>query len=49
MPRLPPLTWLRAFEASARALRFSAAALELHLTQSAAQALKGWLLREMKP
>ena len=49
MPRLPPLNWLRAFEASARALSFTAAAQELHMTQSAAQAFKGWLLREMKP
>lgn len=36
MPRsLPPLTWFRAFEASARHLSFTAAAQELHLTQSA--------------
>lgn len=36
MPRaLPPLTWFRAFEASARHLSFTAAAAELHLTQSA--------------
>ena len=35
MPRLPPLNWLRAFEASARALSFTAAAQELHMTQSA--------------
>ncbi len=36
MPRaLPPLTWFRAFEASARHLSFTAAAEELHLTQSA--------------
>ncbi len=34
-PALPPLTWLRAFEASARHLSFTAAANELHLTQSA--------------
>jgi len=33
--RLPPLNWLRAFEASARALSFTAAAQELHMTQSA--------------
>ena len=34
MLRLPPLNWLRAFEASARALSFPAAAPELHMTQS---------------
>ena len=32
---LPPLNWLRAFEASARHMSFTAAAAELHLTQSA--------------
>lgn len=32
---LPPLTWLRAFEASARHLSFTLAAEELNLTQSA--------------
>lgn len=32
---LPPLTWFRAFEASARHLSFTAAAAELGLTQSA--------------
>ena len=32
---LPPLTWLRAFEASARHLSFTRAATELNLTQSA--------------
>lgn len=32
---LPPLTWLRAFEASARLLSFTAAGQELHLTQAA--------------
>lgn len=32
---LPPLTWLRAFEAAARRLSFTAAAQELHLTQAA--------------
>jgi LysR family transcriptional regulator, glycine cleavage system transcriptional activator len=32
---LPPLTWLRAFEASARALSFTHAAEELHVTQAA--------------
>lgn len=35
MTRLPPLNWLRAFEASARALSFTEAAQELHMTQSA--------------
>lgn len=35
MNRLPPLNWLRAFEASARALSFTAAAQELCMTQSA--------------
>ena len=29
---LPPLTWLRAFEASARTLSFTHAAAELHIT-----------------
>ena len=33
--RLPPLNWLRAFEASARALSFTVAAQELSMTQSA--------------
>ena len=33
--QLPPLTWLRAFEASARHLNFTRAAAELNLTQSA--------------
>lgn len=32
---LPPLTWIRAFEASARTLSFTDAAAELHLTQAA--------------
>ena len=32
---LPPLTWLRAFEASARTLSFTHAAGELHITQAA--------------
>lgn len=32
---LPPLTWLRAFEAAARTLSFTHAASELHLTQAA--------------
>jgi LysR family glycine cleavage system transcriptional activator len=35
MARLPPLNWLRAFEASARHLSFTAAAEELSMTQSA--------------
>src|SRR5450830_275956 len=35
MFRLPPLTALRAFEATARLLSFTAAAAELHVTQSA--------------
>ncbi len=33
--RLPPLTWLRAFEVTARHLSFTRAATELNLTQSA--------------
>lgn len=33
--RLPPLNWLRAFEASARSLSFTAAAKELNLTPAA--------------
>lgn len=33
--RLPPLSWLRAFEATARHLSFTKAALELNLTQAA--------------
>ena len=32
---LPPLNWLRAFEAAARNLSFTGAARELHMTQSA--------------
>ncbi|MFM2390991.1 MAG: hypothetical protein RLZZ437_2546 [Pseudomonadota bacterium] len=32
---LPPLTWLRAFEAAARTLSFTHAAAELHVTQAA--------------
>lgn len=32
---VPPLTWLRAFEASARTLSFTQAGAELHLTQAA--------------
>lgn len=35
MARLPPLNWLRAFEASARTLSFTSAAEELSMTQSA--------------
>ena len=35
MSRLPPLNWLRAFEASARGLSFTSAAQELSMTQSA--------------
>ena len=35
MYRLPPLTWLRAFEAAARSGSFTAAARELNLTQAA--------------
>ena len=34
-PDLPPLTWLRAFEAAARTLSFTQAASELHITQAA--------------
>ena len=33
--RLPPMQWLRSFEAAARHLSFTAAAADLHLTQSA--------------
>lgn len=40
--RLPPLNWLRAFEASARHLSFTYAAIELNLTQAAiSQQVKG--------
>lgn len=40
--RLPPLNWLRAFEASARHLNFTQAATELSLTQAAiSQQVKG--------
>jgi LysR family glycine cleavage system transcriptional activator len=40
--RLPPLNWLRAFEASARQLSFTHAAAELNLTQAAvSQQVKG--------
>jgi LysR family transcriptional regulator, glycine cleavage system transcriptional activator len=34
-PDLPPLTWLRAFEAAARHLSFTQAAVELNVTQAA--------------
>lgn len=34
-PDLPPLTWLRAFEAAARTLSFTHAGAELHITQAA--------------
>jgi len=44
---LPPLNWLRAFEASARHLSFTSAAQELNMTQSAVsqqiKALEGYL------
>lgn len=39
---LPPLNWLRSFEAAARHLSFTGAAAELHITQSAvSQQVKG--------
>ena len=48
---LPPLTWLRAFEASARHLSFTRAAAELNLTQSAisqhVRSLEAFLGREL--
>lgn len=48
---LPPLTWLRAFEASARHLSFTRAAAELHLTQSAVsqhvRSLESYLGRDL--
>ncbi|WP_264210109.1 LysR family transcriptional regulator [Leisingera thetidis] len=48
---LPPLTWLRAFEASARHLSFTRAAGELNLTQSAisqhVRSLENFLGREL--
>lgn len=48
---LPPLTWLRAFEAAARHLSFTQAAVELNLTQSAisqhVRNLEGFLGREL--
>jgi LysR family glycine cleavage system transcriptional activator len=40
--RLPPLNWLRSFEAAARLLNFTQAAVELHMTQAAlSQQIKG--------
>lgn len=48
---LPPLNWLRAFEASARALSFTGAGAELGLTQSAIsqqiKSLEGYLGRPL--
>lgn len=48
---LPPLTWLRAFEATARHLSFTRAASELNLTQSAVsqhvRSLEGFLGRAL--
>lgn len=48
---LPPLTWLRAFEATARHLSFTRAAKELNLTQSAVsqhvRSLEGFLGRDL--
>ncbi len=48
---LPPLTWLRAFEATARHLSFTRAAAELNLTQSAVsqhvRALEAFLGRDL--
>ena len=47
---LPPLTWLRAFEVSARLLSFTAAAQELHLTQAAvSKHVKSLELRLQRP
>ena len=49
--RLPPLNWLRAFEAAARHMSFTAAATELHITQSAIsqqiKSLEGYLGRPL--
>ncbi|NKC12202.1 MAG: transcriptional regulator GcvA [Gammaproteobacteria bacterium] len=46
MRRLPPLNWLRAFEATARHLSFTRAAEELHVTQAAisqqVKSLESW-------
>ena len=51
LTNLPPLTWLRAFEASARHLSFTRAASELNLTQSAVsqhvRSLETFLGREL--
>lgn len=51
LSNLPPLTWLRAFEASARHLSFTRAAAELNLTQSAisqhVRSLETFLGREL--
>ena len=48
---LPPLNWLRAFEAAARHLSFTQAAAELHVTQSAVsqhvRSLEAFLGREL--
>ena len=48
---LPPLNWLRAFEAAARHLSFTQAAAELNVTQSAVsqhvRSLEGFLGREL--
>lgn len=48
---LPPLTWLRAFEAAARHLSFTLAAQELNLTQSAisqhVRSLESWLGQDL--
>lgn len=48
---LPPLNWLRAFEAAARHLSFTQAAAELNLTQSAisqhVRSLEGFLGRQL--
>jgi len=51
LSHLPPLTWLRAFEASARHLSFTRAGAELNLTQSAisqhVRSLEAFLGREL--
>ncbi len=50
-PSLPPLNWLRAFEAVARHLSFTDAATELNMTQSAVsqqiKSLEGYLGRPL--
>ena len=50
-PALPPLNWLRAFDAAARHLSFTAAAGELNMTQSAVsqqiKSLEGFLGRPL--